>query len=420
MSNDHIEFGPMGEDAELERMLTSLGPTVLRQEWAETQGPTPAFADSLRLRVAGKPKRVRQETRFPRWIGVLGGLAVAAIAVVLVLTLRAGSSTSTHNTAFSLPTPAPADLSKSYPLEGGRGGGGGPPKPTHSNIELAQGDVYGGRLSLAGNPVAQQPTHAAAYALEQPPKALAPYVVSLARRLGIPGKAVRAYDYLPVGIRPRLATFEYVATGTGRTAASPLRSVAVARFNGEVIIHNTTYALRGKPGQPLGRAAITSAARSWLDHLGWPGDSMPVLSIAPIGGLKGSRDASTRQIALAWPGVPNVDGPAAVLQINRLGGVNEALLRPMTAGKQSVHLRSVKGAWRLVQSGRTPVGVNIIVTKPRVPGTGTLTRTTLQYVVTTAADGRMYLIPSYRFSGLLHVKGRAGRFTWVALVPAVK
>src|SRR5947209_14693846 len=142
MSNGHFDVDAMREDVELERMLTSLGPTVMQQERVEIEGPTPAFSESLRRRVAGKPKGARSRSRRFAWTGVLGGVAVVAIAVVLALFLRGGTTTSTHRTAFSLPTPGRSDLSKSYPLEGGRGGGGGPPRATHSSIDLLGGDVY--------------------------------------------------------------------------------------------------------------------------------------------------------------------------------------------------------------------------------------------------------------------------------------
>jgi hypothetical protein len=194
----------------------------------------------------------------------------------------------------------------------------------------------------------------------------------------------------------------------------------VAPFNGEVIFHDTTYALRARPGKPQTVAAAVAAGRAWLDHLGWPGESMPVVGVGPLFAPLRTATGSTRQISFGWPGIRRTDQPAAVLQVNRNGGVSEALIEPMISRKETVSLRPVTGAWKLVQNNLIPIGVNVIILRQHVPAAGRLQATDVEQVFTTTPSGKVYLVPSYSFTGTVQIRGRRGRFGWVALVPGVK
>src|SRR5206468_2324687 len=112
--------------------------------------------------------------------------------------------------------------------------------------------------------------------------ALAPYVAGLAKKLGIPGGAVTKYGTQFVVGLPHTSRFAVVAQGNSRI--EPLHSIAVSAFDGEMIYHDTTMEFhKGRGGGAPPRQLAIVTARAWLTKLGWPGESMNVLRVTPLG-----------------------------------------------------------------------------------------------------------------------------------------
>jgi hypothetical protein len=246
-------------------------------------------------------------------------------------------------------------------------------------------------------------------------------VALLARRLAITGSVKVSHTPELLGTGRRTTTYFYVSRGTGASATSPIRSVAVSGFDGHVIFHNNATDFLAAPGKPIAAPAAVSKARLFLERMGWPGSSMPLLSVSTLGG--GGRGPGTQrieQVNLGWPGAPSSDRPAATLWVAADGSITEALVLPREARSGKVLLRPVQSAWGNVQSGKAPIGVQIITGNLKTPGTATLSATSLEYVLDATPSGRMYLVPSYRFTGTAHVHGAPGSHQWIALVPAVK
>ncbi|HCF99545.1 MAG TPA: hypothetical protein DEV93_03270 [Chloroflexi bacterium] len=424
MSKRGSDISGREEDARLEKALLTLAPTVSEQEWAEAQEPSPTFVDDLRARLVNKPRRrglaFPQLPRLAIWAGLPLGAAVVIAAVLFLAYGTQNAPVGPKHTALAVPTPLPQDLTKSYPINGGLGGGGGPPNPAISRIEFITGNPYPGHITVSGQPTRATPRHATGFALRRPPKLIGAYVALLASRLGIHGQvtSTRTSEFLVNG--RHATTYFYVSQGKGASAANPIHSVAVSRFDGHVVVHNNASELRAVAGKPIPAQEAVRRARSFLKRLGWPVASMPLLGLSPFPARPGSPLARGKQVNLGWPGAPSSDRPAASLWVAGDGSITEALLFPREAKRGTVSLRPVASAWNAVLTGRLPVGVQIIGPNPKAAGSATLSATSLEYIVTTATSGRMYLVPAYKFTGMAHIQHAPGQYRWIALVPAVK
>jgi hypothetical protein len=437
MSKRGSDISGREEDARLEKALLALAPTVTEQELVEAQPPSQAFVETLRARLVDQPER--RSFRLPRvprlaiWTGVPAVAAVAIAAVLFLAFSNQKAPVSRKQAALALPTPLPQDLTKSYPLTPGLGGGG-LPNPVISRIEFVSGNPYPGHISITGHPNAAIPLHPRGIALKPTPGRLAQYVALLAGRLGIPGKVVstRAPEFLFNG--RRTTTYFYVSRGTGASPASPIRSVAVSSFDGHVVIHKELGEVRAGGGKPIAAAEAVRKARSFLERLGWPGASMPLLGLSHFPGApQGSLLETSKQVNLGFPGAESEDRPAASMWVARDGSITEALLFPREAKSGTVALRSLQSAWNDVQAGKVAVGISTssaigtmattfspTLRNKKAPGVATLSATSLEYIVTTSPSGRMYLVPAYRFTGAARIRGAPGQYRWIALVPALK
>lgn len=418
---------------DLDRELQELGPLMAEQARLETEGPDPAFATELRARLVAQaaarqrgtveaPASKRRGFRLPRWsLGLSGlGAAVAVAAVVLMLLLGRGKNPASpegQKTAYFVPpTPSGQDITKSYPPIGQFGGGGGPVPPTHSRIESIPGSPYPGKLALSGGTLPRTPATVRAYRL-QDASAIAARVKQLARVLGIHGPVQRTKDYDLTGVQvpnvaPPMVTWLVVRQGSATTE----RSIAISTLTGAVIYHDLTVDLPpGSNAAARPHARALSEARSFLTRLGWPGSSMleGTPATTPFPG--------TAVIGLNWPGVSSADRPGAEIWVTHGGHVDEALILPPVQEATNIKPRSIDAAWKLVQTGKAPVGVaNSGVVDPRhgPGGTGSLTSVSIEQVVTFTSSGRIYLVPAYRFTGTVTLQGVPGTKSWIALVPA--
>jgi hypothetical protein len=124
-------------------------------------------------------------------------------------------------------------------------------------------------------------------------------------------------------------------------------------------------------------------------------------------------------IRFNWPQVTG-DVPAASVMVDTSGTVTEAILEPPVSAATQVTVESRQAAWSSLRQRGGPIGVVGAVTVPAKPGTATLTDTALVEIVAHAANGRMYLVPSYRFEGNATISGVPGTKRWIAIVPAAK
>jgi hypothetical protein len=411
------------DDPEMVAIVAQLAPTVVRQEWAETQTIDPEYAERLRRRIAGRRRRRRSIPRAVRWVVELGAVAAVAVAgVLLYLHYRPRLGSPAHQTtttAMSIPSPSAGQLTKSYPLAGGVGGGG-IVSPYVSRIAAFQGAAYPGRLTLTGTHLPSLPRHSWAYELSSPPRPLASYAATLAHTLKIRGSVAHATVPVPLPGGARRELFDAVVQRSGTAPNAPLHSVAISSFDGRLIYHDTTPESAAQAKLAIAPAAATQVARAWLQSLGLPGPGMPLIAMAPIGGPAGSPRGNIRQVELNWPGVHHSDETAAILWVDAGRRVIEARLYPTIEKHGTVYLRSVSKSWKQVKAGTTPIGVQVITTHRNAPGSGTLQSVSLEYVLTTGTHGKSYLYPTYRFGGRVQLQGTKGPVPWFALVPAVK
>jgi len=423
-----LNRGPDEPDDGLEGLLTELGPLMARQEAAEGRDPNSDFGASLRARlVETEPREQPAPSVVPRrhatrrlapWGGVAGAALVAAMFII-ALNLRSSSITKkpvaapsgrSGHLSFVPPTPAAADLTKSYPTLGGLGGGG-LVSPVASRIETIVGQVYPGRLTIRGSLLPVLPTHLPAYQLKPAPRNLRGRMALFARTLGIHVSVTQQTGYVDPS-SPSLQVRFLVATQGSGTLTHPIKSVAVSRFNGVLIYHDTTDdagLLQRSPSPTVTRAV--SLSRAWLVALGWPGRAMPVTSTHAFPGI--------RQIDFSWAGVPRVDASAASLWVDYRGRITEALLYPPVLRTTSLPAVPVSRSWALLRVGRIPVGVKILTGTPNAPGAAVLRRVSTEQVLTTTPAGVQYLVPSYRFEGIARIRGAPGTHQWFALAPAV-
>jgi len=430
-----------GLDAALARDLLRLGPVILLQEQAEEDEPDPAFLDRLgaRLGVAAldapdpvvlhNPRTPRRHPmqRPRRRAVVWASLLVAVFAVVLVIVVLGPLHTSPRPpvrpaeiAAAQLPQPGVSDLTQDFPMPPGMGGGGGGGglSPIASPLDPPQNAPYPGHLRLTIRMRTSSLLTVPAYRLRGP-SFDAPRIAIMAHSLDIRAPATQVMN-------ENVAWFTAVDTPTGATRS--IHSVAIATRTGELLYRDTSY-LQQTTALPIhGKADAIAAARTWLTRLGWPAGRMPVLSAS----VSMDTAAHPWDILLGWSGIGPATTPAARLWVLPRGRVVEARVFPPVAQVYQVIARPLVSVQRLVQQGRTPVAVIMISTPTSTPsdGQGTIDRVEVIQVLTARADGTLYLVPAYRFSGVaqLQITSIVGasrnrvlsRAVWYSLVAAAR
>jgi len=479
MSDDVTRLELDGDDAALDRALRELAPLMRRQELLdaaepdatcardrrarlvdttnntnniESGAPDPAFASGLRERlVGGSPQpdvaspgtpsapesdatspvvapipldRQRHRGRAVVWVGLAAAL-VAALAIVFALNLP--QLRQPHNTttvAGPPPRPSLGDLTRGFPEcapnQGCGGGGGGSAgiSPIQSTVPFSTSpnSLYYGPLRIAAAfPITGAAT-LPSYQLAAPPTAA--QSAAMARRLGITARVTR--------VAGQDALWNVAADGSGLpNATTPLHSLAVSMVTGEIIYHDLRYQAPSGPTGSHDREHAIAAGRAWLARLGRP--SLRLRSATPLSG------GATNEwvVEMDWPGVDGATTPGATLTVVPGWHVSDARLWPLVARRIPIKARGVDVAFAAVQGGSAPLAVTETIAPTLLAGGGhaTARRVDVVEVLTADIDGRLYLVPAYRFSGSALLRpipatgaprGNSGLIpaTWYALVPA--
>jgi len=423
MSDDERRAGGgFGPDTALARDLLRLGPLLLRREETDAEEPDPAFLAALESRLTtvsvaappsptddarrGHGERPRRWPRAGVWGGLTAAALIAALAVVAVVVVeRAPGRAPAPSTtvAFVVPALSLADLTRGYPQALG---GGGVITPTVSLIDLAPGVPYAGRLRLSVPPLPDGPTILHAYRLTPPSFDLA-RIGALAARLDIRASVTHT--------RTGNATWSVVATG-GLPSSRPLHSVAIAMATGELIYHDTSYAPPARPPPALDAAHPVSVARAWLARVGWPAARMPLQSVGVVPALP----PGVRAVNLGWADADPAATSAATLWVAPQGQIIEARLWPPVERSRTISARGIAAAAGDVRRGHLPVAVTGVPPLTTAAATGAARGVRVVQALSTGADRRLYLVPTYRFDGAVQLQGFPSGHTWYGLVPATR
>ncbi len=410
--------GTHSEEA-LERTLTDMGPLLRRH--AAVEQPDPAFVARLRARLAAtsaassaprdeRPSLPVSVSRRPRRARAL--VAIAAIAALVLGSLGAlvvleHRSPAGHTPSLSWRPPQPglADLMQGFPSPA-VARAAGPPDPTAGINAVHAGRPYAGRVRLSTAALPARPFRLEAFRLDASIAASPARVATLARRLGVRASIYRA--------RRGGATW-LVARDGGGSSARPVHSLAVSLATGDVVYHDASYPrlMRSPRETWIDNAAAVAAARAWLTGLGWPGSRMPLGAIEHSG-LPGG----IRELEFGWIGVGSAALDAATLWVTPHGRVVEADLWPPLESARPIASRSLTAAWTAVRGGLVPLAVEGVPPNTRAPGDGRMRTVTITHVLTTGIDHRLYLVPTYHFSGTAVLRGIHGARICYALAPA--
>jgi hypothetical protein len=360
--------------------------------------PDPTFAHSLRDRLVtgGAQPVARKQSRARRALALVG-LPAAALAALLV-TFLIGSPNRAPGPAFHAPYPTRADLVYSYPS---------PAAFIHrlqatiSLIHIAPGVPFAGHLRLTAHRLPRTPQSLPAYRL-----ASAPHVEMLRERLHIRS---------PIRHVVKSGISWAVAVDGRSGTRQPLHSVAVSRPWGELIYHDRRNFILPRSARALDRSHAISAARRWLSDLGWPGNRMPVRSSGAVQALP-----KVRQVIFGWVGGGSAATEAATLWVTPNGSVVEAWVWPPVNRTTLIPVRSVESAWSELSKGSLPLAVAGISPLIRAGGSGVASRMRVVSVLTRGTNGKLYLVPTYRFEGRAQLKGVRGGHVWYSLVPSAR
>lgn len=264
---------------------------------------------------------------------------------------------------------------------------------------------YRGRLALTASHLPVEPSFLPTYQLAGPGFDF-PRIAALARHLGIDHSVVQRTSSLDHQVWA-------IAAAGGPRSSQPLHSLAISRHTGEMIYHSSPSAL-SQPAGALNRSRAVFFARRWITGLGWPG-RMPLLTATPDTQLLPPSAGVPWQVSFGWRGVAQAAETQATVIVMPGGRVIEARLWPPVQRSGHITTRSVQAAWTMAQTGAVPIVVQNMGAL-RAAGMGSLRRVELIHVLDTA--GRVvYLIPAYRFVGVVHIQG-LGTHAWSAVVPA--
>jgi hypothetical protein len=396
VARELMELGALMQ--QIERAEADLAPGFARGLRArlvlgEDLTPDPAFARTLRDRLVdgsneGASVRRRVLTRI--WP------VVATVAAILVALLF-GPLRPAEHPSFTAPYPSRADLLFSYPA---------PSivihrlQPVVSLVHSVPGIPYAGRLRLSATKLISGSSSLPAYRL-----APAPHVGAFRSLLGIGSHFRRIVN--------RGVTWTVAADG-GR-AHRPLHSLAISLTTGELIYHDRRNGMLSHARAPLDRKDAISAARTWLTQLGFPGMRMPLRSFGNVRTMP-----KVRQVVLDWIGVGAAAINEATLWVTPNGSVIEAWVWPPVVQRGTVPARDVGEAWTAVRKGTVPLAVEGVSPTTTSSGVGNLQRTTVVSVLSSGADRRLYLVPTYRFEGTVRLEAAGGSHPWYGLAPGAQ
>ncbi len=397
-------------EAALERLLRERSPLLRRRQ--EVGAPDAAFVARLRAELVSAPPPALRAGR-PRgraWRGgrgrvvALAAALLVAVALTLVVLAQRHHAPPSPAVAWQPPTPSTAELSRGFPAPVVQHSAA-PRDPTISLAAPPPGVPYAGRVTLSLAALPQQITHVLAYRLASP-RTLArpPRVAGLARRLGI---------HAPVRPLTRGHTTWIVAAQGGASASQPLHSLAVSQTTGELVYHDAATLRRARQEVWHDNPTAVAAARQWLTRLGWPGTRMPLQTIAHSGLPRG-----VRSISFAWNGAGATATAAAILWVTPADHVVEADVWPPTESVRAIAAGRLAAAWAAVRTRLVPLAVAGVPPHTAAPGRGRIQRVTVTQVLSRGRDQRLYLVPTYRFSGTVQLHGRAGTLVCYALTPA--
>jgi hypothetical protein len=149
-------------------------------------------------------------------------------------------------------------------------------------------------------------------------------------------------------------------------------------------------------------------------RLGWPGERMPLRSFGNVASLP-----KARLVAFGWPGVGRTAVDAATVWVTPDRSIVEAWLWPPFSRVGMVPTRSVSNAWADVRKGRLPLAVVGVSPLRRAGGSGSLRRVSVVSVLVPGPHGTLFLVPTYRFEGRVHLRG-ASVHTWYTLAPSAR
>jgi hypothetical protein len=242
-------------------------------------------------------------------------------------------------------------------------------------------------------------------------------VRQIARALGIPGPIERVRALEDVGARRVMSTWVVVRGESGPN----LHSIAISMRTGRVIYHGGSLDST-HPGAAPGPSDVAAreAAEHFLIQFGWPASRLVPGPPFPLP----YRDPHLTYASFWWSGAAPADLPASAFYVGHGPLVKEGLMLPPVKDSTELQPRSIDDAWKQVQSGSVPVGleqgVDVLAARGvHAQGTGRVLHVTVTYVVTPSSSGALYLVPAYRFSGPAHFPGVTGIHTWVAIVPAL-
>jgi hypothetical protein len=403
--------GLSSPEQELARRLEELGLALSEQERAEAEidptfartlrahlvhgeelAPHPSFARDLRTRLQRPAAR-----RISRPVAVRLGTAAVAVAALLAAVLVVSRPFSPPPAPpFRAPSPTTADLVFAYPA----------PRtvihhltPTVSLVHPASGVAYRGRLTLAAHSLPRGPSELRAYRL-------APLsgIVSVGRILLHIRSPVRQ-------VTTATGTWAVAADG-GYPSRRPLHSLAVSLRTEELIYHDRRNLKLPRARAPLDRRHTIAAARAWLARLGLPGQRMPLRSFGDVPAL-----AKVREVSFDWIGVGRTAVDAATLWVTPDRSIIEAWVWPPLAHGGTLPTRPLSSAWGDVLKRRLPLAVEGVSPLLHAAGAGLLRRVSVVFVLVPEAKGQLFLVPTYRFEGKVHISG-ASVHTWYTLAPS--
>lgn len=124
-----------------------------------------------------------------------------------------------------------------------------------------------------------------------------------------------------------------------------------------------------------------------------------------------------RTVVLGWPKAGPAATEAATLWVTPNGSVIEAWVWPPILRRGIIPARSIAAAWADIHAGRLPLAVRNLSPRTHLPGTGRLRATSVVSVLTRSHSGALYLVPTYRFAGTVHIQG-ASLHGWYGLAPS--
>lgn len=141
---------------------------------------------------------------------------------------------------------------------------------------------------------------------------------------------------------------------------------------------------------------------------------MPLVAVESVPNIP-----KVREVEFGWIGVGTAATDAATLWVTPNRSVIEAWVWPPVVQTGTITSRPISAAWTDVQKGKLPLAVEGVPPTTRANGSGTVRRTNIVRVLTSARGATLYLVPTYRFEGKVHISS-ASVHTWYSLAPSAQ